>query len=111
MPAARAQVPASQEAVDIYRELVAVHPVFLPDLANSLVAHGIRPTEHSQIRCCADCRPRGSGVYATLASSDSARYRGSWERAVDKVVVELKHLGWSQQAIADERSRLGMPDG
>jgi hypothetical protein len=78
--------------------------------ANSLVAQGIRLTELGQFDAALAADREAVQVYTTLTSSDNARYRDSWERAVNNVVVNLKNLGWSEQAIAEERSRLGLPE-
>ena len=87
-----------------------MNAVFLPDLANSAVAREIRITEHGQSNAVLAADREAVEVFATLASSDSARYRDSWERAVNTVAVDLKHRGRSQPAIADERRRLGLRD-
>lgn len=105
-----AAAPVSQEAVDTYREPIAVHLAFLPDFADSLVAHAVRLTDRGEFDAAPAADREAVEVYGSLTSSDRVRYRDSWERAVNNVAVDLKNLGWREQATAGERSRLGLPD-
>ena len=50
-----------------------MNAVFLPDLANSAVAREIRITEHGQSNAVLAADREAVEVFATLASSDSAR--------------------------------------
>ena len=97
---------ASEEAVAICRELIAIVPVFRQSLARSLTSFGIRLTEKKDFDAALSADREAVAIYAALLSLDPQRYRDPLERVVRNLATHLRDLGRGEQEIADELDSL-----
>ena len=84
---------AVTEAVGLYRALASQHPVFVPDVARSLVLQGLRHAESGDFVDAVSADREAVSVYTALVSADPDQYRDMYEEAIRSLAAHLKELG------------------
>jgi tetratricopeptide (TPR) repeat protein len=90
----------SEQAVELYRELAAAQPdAFTPDLASELLRQGARLSEAQQYEAALAIDREAVVLYLSLHHKSPERYAEEAQGALAHLIIDLRDLGYDDDAI------------